>query len=179
MKNNSEIKNWKDYLEMKFSDQTIYTINDATDVLSNGTYSITAKGSETEICFIWPDEDWLTIDDIQFYDTKVRSWSGELLGGNGPKKGRFNQKNIEYVNLVLETPIKKGWTSTDYFFFGKIFKSVTKEGINPDAGLVIFTDYNLGCFGIILFPISLLIDFGVSTGLIGKKKISIVKPMIQ
>ncbi|WP_417195357.1 hypothetical protein [Bizionia sp.] len=179
MKSDIEIKNWKDYLEMKFSDRTIYTINDATDVLSNGTYSIIAKGSETEICFIWPDKDWLTIDDIQFYNTKVRGWSGELLGGNGPKNGEFNQKNIEHVNLVLETPLKKGWTSTDYFLFGKIFKSVTKEGINPDAGLVILTDYNYGCIGMILFPISLLIDFGVTKGLIGRKKISIIKPMIQ
>ena len=179
MKIGTDIKNWKEYLERKFSDQSIFTIDDKTNDLSNGVYTITAIGNETEISFIWPDNDWLTIDDIQFHNPKVNSWSGELLGGNGPKHGKFNQENIDYVNQVLETPLKKGWTSTDYYLFSKIFKSVSKEGMNPNVGKRILTDYKFGCIGTILFPITFIIDFGINKGLIGKKKTSIVKPMME
>jgi hypothetical protein len=179
MKTGNDIKNWKEYLERKFSDHSIFTIDDKTNVKSNGVYTITAKGSKTGISFIWPDNDWMTIDDIQFHNSKVKSWSGELLGGNGPKHGKFNQENIDYVNEVLETPLKKGWTSTDYYLFGKIFKSVSKEGMNPNIGKKILTDYKFGCIGTILFPITFIIDFGINKGLIGKKKTSIVKPMVE
>ena len=93
MNTDKNIKNWKDYLEIKFSDNSIYTIDDKTDVLSNGVYTVTANGSETEISFIWPYEDWLTIDDIQFHNSKVNGWSGELLGGNGLNiQSRYNSK---------------------------------------------------------------------------------------
>ncbi|WCO03484.1 hypothetical protein [Psychroserpens ponticola] len=179
MKIDNEIKNWKDYLERKFSDQSIYTIDDKTNVLSNGVYNVTAKGSKTEISFIYPDKDWLTIDDIQFHNSKVNGWSGELLGGNGPKRGKFNQENIDYVNKVLETPLKKGWTCTDYSLFGKVFKSVTREGMKPKVGIKILTDFNFGCIGTILFPITFLINIGIEIGLIGKKKTSIIKPMVE
>jgi len=179
MKIDREIENWKDYLERKFSDHSIYKIDDKTNVLSIGAYIVTAKGSETEISFLWPYKNWLTIDDIQFHNSKVNGWSGELLGGNGPKHGKFNQENIDYVNMVLETPLKKGWTSTDYYLFGKIFKSVTKEGMNSNLGKKILTDYKFGCIGTILFPITILIDIGMNRGLIGNKKTCIVKPMVE
>ena len=179
MKIGTDIKNWKEYLESKFSDHSIFTIDDKTNDLSNGVYTVTAIGNETEISFIWPDKDWMAIDDIQFHNPKVNSWSGELLGGNGPKRGKFNQENIDYVNQVLETPLKKGWTTIDYYLFWKIFKSVTKEGMNPKVGMKIFTDFNFGCVGIILFPITFIIDIGINTGLIGKEKTSIIKPMVE
>jgi|GEM_PF-1819432 len=175
----TDIKNWKEYLERKFSDDSIFTITDKTNIKSNGIYTITAKGSETVISFIWPDNDWLTIDDIQFHNPKVKGWSGELLGGNGPKKGKFNQENIEYVNLILDTPLKKGWTSTDYYLFGKVFKSISKEGMNPKSGKEILTDFNFGCIGTLLFPISILINIGLITGIIGKKETRIIKPMME
>lgn len=174
-----DIKNWKDYLERKFSDHSIYIIDDKTDVLSNGIYKVTAKGSETEIDFIWPDKDWLTLDDIQFHNPKVNAWSGELLGGNGPKLGKFNQENMDYVNMVLETPLKKGWISTDYCLFGKIFKSISIEGMNPNNGKKILTDYKSGCIGTIFFPITFLINVGINKGIIGSKKVTIVKPMVK
>ncbi|MGS2727958.1 hypothetical protein ACU8DI_15235 [Psychroserpens sp. BH13MA-6] len=179
MKTGTDIKNWKEYLEKKFSDHSVFTIDDKTNIKSNGIYSVTAKDCETEISFIWPDNEWLTIDDIQFHNPKAKGWSGELLGGNGPKHGKFNQENIDYVNLVLETPLKKGWTSTDYYLFGKVFKSVSREGMNPKSGKEILTDFNFGCIGTLLFPITLLINVGLNIGLIGKKKTIIIKPMVK
>jgi hypothetical protein len=179
MKIETDIKNWKDYLERKFSDHSTFTIDDKTNVLSNGIYKVTAKGSETEISFIWPDDDWLSLDDIQFHNPKVNGWSGELLGGNGPEIGKFNQENIDYVNQVLDTPLNKGWTSSDYFLFDKVFKSVSYEGVDPIKGKRILTDYKFGFIGIILFPITFFIDILINKGYLGKKKTIIVKPMIE
>jgi hypothetical protein len=48
MKIGTDIKNWKDYLERKFSNHLIFTIDDKTNMISSGIYKITAKGSETD-----------------------------------------------------------------------------------------------------------------------------------
>ncbi len=179
MKIGTDIKNWKEYLERKFSDRSIFTIDDKTNDLTNGVYTITAIGNETEISFIWPDKDWLTVDDIQFHNPKVNSSSGEILGGNGPKFGKFNQENINYVEQALETPMKKGWTSNDYFLFGKIFKSVSRDGMNPNIGTKISTEYKFGCVGFLFFPITILIDIALNKGIIGQKKTYVVNPMVE
>ncbi|MCM5664405.1 hypothetical protein [Galbibacter mesophilus] len=179
MKIGTDIKNWKEFLERKFSDNAIFKIEDKTYDLSNGVYTITAKGSETKINFIWPDKDWLAIEDIQFYNSKVNSWSGELLGGNNPKLGKFNKENVDFVSQILEIPLKKGWTSTDYYLFGKNFKSISREGMKPNHGKRIWIDYNFGCIGTILFPFTIIIDFVIDKGVMGDKKITVVKPMTE
>jgi hypothetical protein len=177
MKKADELKNWKEYLEKKFSDDSLYLIIDNTDNPSDGIYRVVSKTNKTVIDFIWPDKHWKTLDDIQYHNESAKGWSGELLGGNSPKTGRFNKENIENIEQLLEIPLKKGWISEEYYFGNKLFKAVTYENNNGKRKARIFTDFHSGYIGIMLFPLTLLLNITLRFGLIGKKKVVVVEPI--
>ncbi|SFH24900.1 hypothetical protein [Pontibacter chinhatensis] len=175
----NDIKNWKDYLERKFSDEALYQIIDNTDVLSNGVYRVESKTNETVIDFICPNQDWSTLDDIQFYSGAAKAWSGELLGGNNPKAGLFNRENLDSVERLLKTPIKYGWISVEYYLGKRLFKAVAYKNENGSMGEKIFTDYNTGLAGVMLLPFTLLINIFLHLGWIGKKSMIVVDPIVK
>lgn len=173
----NDFKNWKNYLERKFSDEALYQIIDNTDVLSDGVYRVKSKTNETLIDFIYPNQDWTTLDDIQFYSDSAQAWSGELLGGNNPKAGLFNQENLDAVEHLLETPIKYGWISQEFYLGKRLFKSVAYINENGSKGEKIFTEYNTGLAGVMLLPFTLLINLLLHLGWIGKKSMIVVDPI--
>ncbi len=165
------------YLEQKFSDASLYLVIDNTNKQSDGIYRVTSKTNKTVIDFIWPDMQWKSLDDIQYYNESAKGWSGELLGGNSPKTGLYNKENIDFIEKLLEVPIKKGWISEEYYIWGKLVKAVTYESNNGEKASKIFSDFHTGCLGFMLFPLTLLLNTALRSGLVGEKKIVVVGPI--
>src|SRR5690606_11223505 len=91
--------------------------------------------------------------------------------------GRFNQKNVAYVDQLLEVPLKKGWISEEYYLGNKLFKAVTYEHDKGEKGAKIFTDFHSGCLGFVLFPLTLLLNTAFKLGIAGERKLVIVGPI--
>ena len=116
------MKNWRGYLDHKFSNTTLYETEDKTNLKSNGYYTIKSKTNQPILDFIWPDDDWQTIDDIQFYSKSANGWSGEF---DNLEYGSFDPESVTYVDEWLSVPIKKGWISEEFYINGRLFKAAS------------------------------------------------------
>ncbi|MER2998745.1 hypothetical protein [Pontibacter populi] len=168
------MNNWKEYLERKFSDTSLYEIEDKTDLNSSGFYTIKSKTNQTIIDFIWPDEDWYTIEDIQFYSKSANGWSGEF---DNLEFNSFNPRSVSYVDEWLSIPINKGWISEEFYINEKLFKAVSYVNDQHKKGKRLLVDFNFGCLGLILFPVTFILNFALDKGLLGEKKTIVVEPI--
>ncbi|MDO8998452.1 MAG: hypothetical protein Q7W45_01715 [Bacteroidota bacterium] len=160
-----DISNWVDYVQTKFADKSLFEI-------TKGEYDFKIK-SRTNKTTIWFDinvyEDNLTLNDYQYYNEDCKGWSGETKAANSAW-GVFNQKNVDKLNDALQTPIKNGWISVDYYLGNRLYKSKTYYDKDKNSRPFVNVDSNFGCLSIILFPIFWLISKLMDMGIVGYKK---------
>jgi hypothetical protein len=167
--NNIDIYNWVDYIDKKFEDKSVYKIEKQND----RDFLIKSKTNKTTIWFYINDDH--TLLDCQYYSTDCHGWSGETLNGDNGS-GIFNQRNIDGIISVLQTPIKNGWISVDYYFSGSLLLS--KTFYDNDRNSTPFIYQRSGCLSIILFPLFWLLIKLIDLGVLGHKKEVTVPPII-
>ena len=111
------MNNWKEYIESKFSPISDFQIEDKTQKGEIGIYSLTHNLTKTRFDFIYPEENWKKIGDVQFYNPKTKGWSGEFW------EAEFNETEKKRLNEFLEPALENGWSSKDFYFFGKHYQS--------------------------------------------------------
>jgi hypothetical protein len=164
------VKNWKEYIESKFSPICDFQIEDKTQKGEIGIYSLTHKLSKTRFDFIYPDEGWKKIGDVRFYNPKTEGWSGEF------SEAEFNQTEIERLNEFLKPALVDGWSSKDFYFFGKHYQSKVYWNKNFDGQK--FRYYTgFGCLQFILFPIFWITTKLMEMSLISGMKTKIIEPI--
>ena len=161
--NNIDINNWLDYINVKFADKSLYNISS-----DNIGYLIKSKTNNTTIWFNL-NHDGMQLNECQYYNTDCKGWSGETAGAND-KWGVFNQKNVDTLNDVLQTPIKNGWVSVDYYLGDSFYKSKTYYDKDKKSNPFVHVDSRLGCLSALLFPLFWLLGKLIDIGLIGHKK---------
>lgn len=158
-----DISNWADYVQTKFANKSLFDIKKVDD-----GFEIKSKTNKTTIWF-GLSEDNLQLDDCQYYNKDCKGWSGETTAANSDW-GTFNQKNVDTLNDVLQTPIKNGWISVDYYLGDSFYKSKTYYDKDKNSTPFVHVDSNFGCLSIILFPIFWLIGKLMDIGIVGQKK---------
>ncbi|PKL85330.1 MAG: hypothetical protein CVV22_08680 [Ignavibacteriae bacterium HGW-Ignavibacteriae-1] len=160
---------WKEYIESKFSPISDFQIEDKTQKGEVGIYSLTHNLTETRFDFIYPDEDWKKIGDVQFYNPKTKGWSGEFW------EAEFNEKEKNRLNEFLKPALEKGWSSKDFYFFGKHYQSKVYWNKSFDGkNFGYYTGF--GCLWIVLFPFFWLITKLMERNLISGMKKTIIEP---
>jgi len=139
------VKNWKEYIESTFKPSSDFTIEDKTQVGEKGIYSLTHKLTETRFDFIYPDNDWKEIGDVQFYNPKTKGWSGEFW------IAEFNETEKQRLNEFLEPALERGWSNKDFYLFGKHYQSKVYWNKNFD-GKNFGYHTGFGCLWFVLFP---------------------------
>ncbi len=168
--NDQDILNWVDYVQKKFADSSLYEILE-----SDKQIEVRSKTNETVIWFsLAADSNGEQLYDCQFYSDQNKSWSGETLAPNA-EYGIFNQRNVNALNSVLETPIKHGWLSVNYCIGNAVLK--TKTYLDQDRNAVPFVEYNGGCLSLLLFPFLWLLIKLIDLELIGRKTETEVTPI--
>jgi hypothetical protein len=167
---------WKEYFDEKFNGDE-FIVDDKTGT-KIGTYDISSTVSSCHITVIWPNEDWTQIEDVQFFSSQTKAWSGESLGPNPKDFGRLTQENLERLESFLEVPLVSGWTAVEYYVAGRLLKTVSFEGNGQDKRILADYTGETGCLMILLFwPILLVIETLVSKRIIGKKRTLYIEPM--
>jgi len=163
------VKDWKEYIESTFKPISDFKIEDKTQVGEIGIYSLTHNLTETRFDFIYPDEDWKKIGDVQFYNPKTKGWSGEFW------EAEFNETEKQRLNEFLEPALEKGWSSKDFFLNGEHYMSKVYWNKNFEGNS--FRYYSNGCMGLLLFPfywaIRKLMELNILSGM---KKV-IIEPI--
>jgi hypothetical protein len=157
------ISNWADYIQTKFSDKSLYDINE----IDNG-FDVKSKTNKTRIHF-YTNKDYSTIYDCQFYNDDCKGWSGEAFYGDD-ETNCFNQENVNLLDSILKTPIQNGWISIDYYLGSTFFKSKTYFDKDKKSTPFIYVGTEFGCFALILFPVFWLIGKLIDIGILGHKK---------
>ena len=166
-----EISNWVDYVQTKFVDRTFYDIKKG-----DAGFEVKSKTNKTKIWFnINTSEDNLNLFDCQYYNDDCKGWSGETTAANSDW-GIFNQKNVDTLNEILQTPIKNGWLTVDYYFGDSLLKS--KTYYDNDINSTPFVHNHGGCLAIFLFPLFWLLIKLIDLGLLGRKKEILVTPIL-
>lgn len=164
------MNDWKEYIELTFSPISDFKIEDKTHVGEIGIYSLTHYLTETRFDFIYPDEDWNKIGDVQFYNPKTKGWSGEFW------ESEFNETEKKRLDEFLKSALKDGWSSKDFYLFGKHYQS--KVYWNKNFNGKSFSYYTgFGFLSLILFPFFLLTTKLMDLNLISGMKKVIVEPI--
>ncbi|SNZ00970.1 hypothetical protein [Flagellimonas pacifica] len=160
------MNNWKEYIEQKFQPQSDFQIEDGTFDNGNGIYRLTHNLTGTIFDFIYPDEDWKKIGDVQFYNPKTKGNSGEFW------ESKFSEIEKKKLDDFLEPAMKTGWSSQDFYIANKHYKSYVywNQKFTGDR-----FDYNtgFGCFSVLIFPY-----FWINTMLKKRRIISGMKEVI-
>jgi len=165
-----EISNWVDYVQTKFADKSLYDVKKGDD-----GFEIKSKTNKTTIWFnIDTNAASLNLYDCQYCNDDCKGWSGETTAANSDW-GIFNQKNVDTLNEVLQTPISNGWLSVDYYFGDSLLKSKTYYDNNKNS--TPFVHHHGGCLAIVLFPLFWLLNKLIDLGLLGRKKETLVTPI--
>jgi hypothetical protein len=114
------------------------------------------------VSFIWPDDDWKKVSDIQYWNKKTEGWSGEF----GDVK--FNEENKAKVDKFLDSVFETGWSSKDIYLFGKHYKSIVFDRPNLKGHKFTYWSSNYGCLALILFPIFLIIGLLIRARILGR-----------
>jgi hypothetical protein len=163
------MNDWKEYIEQTFSPISDFKIEDKTQTGEIGIYSLIHNLTETRFDFINPENDWKEIGDVQFYNPKTNGWSGEFW------IAEFNETEKQRLNEFLEPALYKGWSSKDFYLFGKNYQS--KVYWNKYFEGNTFNYYTgFGCLWIILFPLFWLITKLKEMNLLSGMKKIIIEP---
>jgi hypothetical protein len=163
------VNTWKEYIESKFRPVSDFQIEDKSQKGEIGIYSLIHKLTETRFSFIYPDDDWKKIGDVQFYNPKTKGWSGEFW------EAEFNEAEKQRLNEFLEPALESGWSIKDFYFFGKHYQSKVYWNKNFDGKY--FKYYTgFGCLWIFLFPIFWILTKLMELNLISGMKKIIIEP---
>ena len=116
----------------------------------------------TIVSFIWPDDEWKKVADIQYWNKNTEGWSGEF------GDVEFNEENKEKVDEFLDSVFETGWSSKDIYLFGKHYKSIVFDRPNLKGHKFTYWSSNFGCLALILFPIFLIIGLLIRIGILGR-----------
>jgi hypothetical protein len=109
------------------------------------------------------------VNDVQFYSDKTCGWSGEF------GELEFSMQNVEKLNNFLTPVFESGWSSKDFYIFGKHYKSLVYGRPNL-SGKKILT-YGNGCLFIIFLPFYFIVDTLVKLKVIGKVRVVNIDPI--
>ena len=163
------MKDWKEYIELTFKPISDFRIEDKTQVGEIGIYSLIHNLTETRFDFIYPDEDWKKIGDVQFYNPKTKGWSGEFW------EAEFNETEKQRLYEFLEPALEKGWSSKDFFLSGEHFMSKVYWNKNFEGNS--FRYYSNGCIGLLLFPFYWIIRKLMELNILSGMKKVIIEPI--
>ncbi len=130
---------------------------------------------------MFPNEDWSEINDVQYYNSNTKGWSGKSWMQIDPNQDyiKFNQKSLELINEYLAPVFKTGWSSIDLYIFNKHYKSIVYKEQNFIGKPFKYTNANYGCISIILFPLFILLEALIKKGIIGKIERLNLKPILD
>jgi hypothetical protein len=174
--NGQQISNWIDYILLKFADQNYYVIENKIDQNYIVIRSLTNK---TKIWFYGLGETGLLLTDCQYSSDECKGWSGETCAIDSSKYGTFTQDNLNTIDEILNTPIKNGWISVDYYIGDSFYKAVTYFDKDKTKPPFTYFASKFGCVSIILFPLFIIINILLRNGLIGKKTEITIEPIIN
>ncbi len=131
------------------------------------------KLTSTSIWFYLYQHNYSHLLCVYFVNSNAKGWSGELRDLD------FCANNIRKVDEFLRPALVTGWKSIDYYLMGRYFSSCVREKVDG-SGKVIqkFTSY-YKFWSYLLFPICLLMDRMILSGLIGKGNKVSVAPIKQ
>ena len=161
---------------MKFADQNYYVIENKIDQNYIVIRSLTNK---TKIWFYGLGETGLLLTDCQYSSDECKGWSGETCAIDSSKYGTFTQDNLNTIDEILNTPIKNGWISVDYYIGDSFYKAVTYFDKDKTKPPFTYFASKFGCVSIILFPLFIIINILLRNGLIGNKTEITIEPIIN
>jgi len=162
------VDNWKDYIDQRFQPAEEFDIKGQEYA---PTLDIKHKRTGTVVSFIYPEDDWKTVSDIQYWNDKTRGWSGEF------GKTEFDEENKKHVDDFLIPVFETGWSSKDIYLFGKFYKSEVFDRPNLKGRKFRYWGDGFGCILLILFPLLLLVELLIMTPFLGKSEIIEIEPI--
>jgi len=174
--NGQQISNWLDYIRLKFADLNYYEIVEKSD---HDYIVINSLTNKTKIWFYGLGETGLLLTDCQYSSDDCKGWSGETCAVNCDIYGTFTQENLDTIDEILDTPIKNGWISVEYFLGNSFYKAVTYADKDKTKPPFTYFDSKFGCLLIILFPIFIVINILLRKGIIGKKTEITIEPIVE
>lgn len=121
--------------------------------------------------FIWPDDQWKKVSDIQYWNKKTEGWSGEF------GDVQFNEENKKKVDEFLDSVFETGWSSKDIYLFGKHYKSIVYDRPNLKGNTFTYWSSNYGCLAFILFPIFIIIGLLIRLRILGRTEKVEIEPI--
>lgn len=168
IKNEPNIENWKEYIDQKFQPLEDFEIKEQED---SSTIDLKHIRTGTIVSFIWPDDEWKRVSDIQYWNKKTQGWSGEF------GDVEFNEENRKKVDKFLDSVFETGWSSKDIYLFGKHYKSIVFDQPNFEGHKFTFWSSYFGCLTLIFFPLFLVFGLLIRIGILGKVKKIEIQPI--
>ena len=140
------MNNWKEYIEFTFNPISDFLIEDNTGLEGNGIYSLVHKLTGTRFDFIYPNDNWTKLSEVQYYNHKTEGSSGKFC------EAEFNEETIKDLTEFLEPALIIGWSSKDFYLFRIHYHS--KTYFNKNFQGKCFKYYTgFGCLWLPLFPL--------------------------
>jgi len=151
----------------KFQPKSEYEFENKEDTSGNGIFTIEHNLTKTRFLFIFPDNKWTKLRDVQFYNSKTKGWSGEFW------ESKISDSEIKRLDEFLKPAIEIGWSSEDFYLFGKHFQS--NVYFNKRFNGKKFRYYTgFGCMWILIFPFLWISTLLMKSKIIvGMKKVTI------
>lgn len=171
----NQISSWLEYIELKFEDKNYFQI----DYANENYILVKSKTNNTKIWFYEYDEQNQTISDCQYSSDDCKGWSGETCARDYEKYGKFNQKNLNTIDEILETPIYKGWYSEDFYIGNELYKANSYNDNQKSKHILTYSSGGFGCLVILLFPFSKIIEYLMKKGIAGSCEKIIIEPIVK
>jgi hypothetical protein len=174
--NGIEVSDWNNYIDYKFADSNYYEIIRETE---KDFILIKSKINNTKIWFYGLSKNPKLLKDCQYANDDCKGWSGETCAVYSNKYGIFNQHNLNEIDVILNTPIYNGWISFDYYLGNSFYKSISYADKDLSKPPFRYIGRKFGCLSIIFFPVFMIINLLLRSGLIGKKIKIVIDPIVD